>query len=179
MNKELGNNSKQYPHAKNYIFAEALATASKETLETWEYEAELCDRVKAAFKGDECPKCGSKVFMIGDTIIDFNFPFVDGRRIRTRGPRTTKSVKCAACGLRKKMKSESDGKIKHVQGTVGKKKYPKVPIPQSDYIKQCSHVASGEREVYASMQEYGGVTDVCHECFKTYCRRNAIIIGEN
>ena len=92
----------RYPHAEKYITFEGLKKASRETKETWEYEAELCDRVKAAFKGNECPKCGSKVFMIGDTIIDFNFPFVDGSRIRTRGPRTTKSVKCAACGLRKR-----------------------------------------------------------------------------
>lgn len=32
--------SEQYPHAKNYITAEALATADKQTKETWEYEAD-------------------------------------------------------------------------------------------------------------------------------------------
>ena len=94
--------SEQYPHAKNYITHEGLEKASKETLETWEYEAKLCDRVIAAFNGNKCPNCGGIIFKIGDTIVDFNFPFVDGRRIRTRGLKTSTTVRCCDCGLRRK-----------------------------------------------------------------------------
>jgi len=105
LQKSTNTRTKQYPHVANYITAEAIEQADDTTMETWEHEATLCDSVIATFQGIECPWCGSRIFKIGDTVIDFNFPFVDSRRIRTHGLETSKFIECGKCILKKKMVS--------------------------------------------------------------------------
>ena len=96
-------------HAEKYITKEALENADEQTKQMWEFEAELCERVVEAFGQTEnsfptCPKCGSQVFKIGDTTVDFRVPFVHSQRIQVTGFRDSRLVKCAACGLTKKKK---------------------------------------------------------------------------
>jgi len=99
----------KYPHVVGgYITEEGILRAEKQTLETWEFEAELCDSVIAAFKGDTdahvaiCPQCQGRTFKIGETIVDFNFPFVHSYRIQVYGDRQSRWVKCVSCGSKRK-----------------------------------------------------------------------------
>ena len=96
-----------YPNARKYI--KDLDSLDKETKETYEFEAGLCESVIQIMGSHECPKCKGRVFKIAETIVDFNFPFVDGRRIRVLKslleiPYTSEigiSVKCEKCGFKK------------------------------------------------------------------------------
>jgi hypothetical protein len=76
-----------YPHANKYITAKGIAEASKETLETWEYEASICSTVEIAVVGKDavgrlqCPKCGGDLFRLGDILVNYSVPFVSINRI--------------------------------------------------------------------------------------------------
>jgi DNA-directed RNA polymerase subunit RPC12/RpoP len=91
-----------YPNARKYI--RGLDDLDKETKETYEFEATLCEAVIRAFGSHVCPNCGSRVFKIGEVTVDFNFPFVDGRRIRVSCLKLKPSadlevfVECVQCG---------------------------------------------------------------------------------
>jgi hypothetical protein len=98
---------RRYPHAATHITEEGMLRADKDTLETWEFEGEQCDSVIKAVGSHKCPKCGSVVWKIGETIIDFHFPFVHSLRVQVMGmmgSRGSESVVCVACGLKRRLK---------------------------------------------------------------------------
>jgi len=97
----------EYPNAEKYVTKEALENADKETKQMWEFEARQCERVVSAFgQADNgfptCPECGSQVFKMGDTYVDFRVPFVHSLRVQVTGPKKCTYVECVVCSLRKK-----------------------------------------------------------------------------
>jgi predicted RNA-binding Zn-ribbon protein involved in translation (DUF1610 family) len=97
----------EYPNARKYI--KNLDSLDRETKETYEFEASLCETVIKAMGSHECPKCGRRVFKVGNNIVDFTVPFVSGFRIRPRDLSFTlrerrDSVECVNCGLVKKVR---------------------------------------------------------------------------
>jgi len=102
----------EYIHARKYITKDALEKADEQTKKTWEFEAELCDKVIEVMGGESCPWCASRTFAMGDIIVDFRYPFVDGYRIRVLGlpvvklpvrPTHSPWVRCTVCSLSRKL----------------------------------------------------------------------------
>jgi len=96
-----------YPHAVKYITAEGIATASKETLETWEYEASICSQVEMAVADKDavgrlaCPNCQGRIFRYSDIIVNYEVPFVSTFRVITifnKLPADGK-VQCISCRM--------------------------------------------------------------------------------
>ena len=95
----------EYLNAHKYI--KNLDELDEETKQTYEFEASLCETVIKAMGSHECPECQQRIFKVGSFIVDFNFPFVHGSRIRPSNFsfrfKPPKTVKCVACGLTKKV----------------------------------------------------------------------------
>ena len=111
--------SRRWPNAVKYITKMGILKAFHEgnhyiTLDTWEFEAKECERVLKAIDYKEgpvkCPNCGGRRFQTNIlTIVDFSFPFVDGRRVQVRGFQIgdmlqKTDVKCLQCGKSYKQK---------------------------------------------------------------------------
>jgi hypothetical protein len=102
MSSELMKRQKKYPHATRYITAQGILDADKTTLETWEFEAQICDRVLDVFPEGSCPFCKGRVFVIGNKgiIVDFSVPFVHSFRVQcrsNRGALRSRWVQCTSC----------------------------------------------------------------------------------
>jgi hypothetical protein len=95
--------TEQYPHASKYITLEGLEKADKQTRDTWEFEAELCDRVVEVIGNQSCPWCKGNTWEIGDIIVDFRYPFVHGYRIQVFGANQSSWIVCHSCHLSKKL----------------------------------------------------------------------------
>lgn len=93
----------KYPHAREYITPDGLLRASQDTLEMWEYEATLCEKVINAVGGVQCPRCQQRFFQIQEGIIvNFGVPFTHGARIQVYGQISIGrplggQVRCAIC----------------------------------------------------------------------------------
>lgn len=95
---------RKYPHAANNITEEGLLRADEQTLETWEFEGELCDSVVNAVGSWYCPRCGVRIWKIGETVVNFYVPFVHSLRVQVMGNRGSRDVVCVACGLKRRRK---------------------------------------------------------------------------
>jgi len=99
---------RRYPHAATHITEAGLLGAGKQTLETWDWEAKQCDRVTEAVSSEACPKCGGKLWRMGDVLVNFYFPFVHSMRVQVpsllgMNSRDAGSVTCITCGLKRRL----------------------------------------------------------------------------
>jgi hypothetical protein len=127
----------EYPNAEKYVTKEALQNADKETKQTWEFEARQCERVVSAFgQADDCfptcPECGSRVFKMGDTYVDFRVPFVHSLRVQVTGPKERTYVECLGCGKRKK------------KGDFAKRDMPRDYVTE-EYLSCVVKISDGEK----------------------------------
>lgn len=98
---------KQYPHVFGYITKFGILRAEETTLKTWEFEAEICDRVLELFptlaKTAACPYCQGRLFRVGkDILVDFSVPFVDGFRVQVQNSLShaqTVWIRCESCQM--------------------------------------------------------------------------------
>jgi len=101
--------AKKYPHAATHITEEGLLRADKQTLETWEWEAQQCDHVTEAIDSEACPRCGGKLWKMGDVLVNFYFPFVHSMRVQVPSllgmkSKDARDVTCVTCGLKRRLK---------------------------------------------------------------------------
>ena len=100
---------RKYPHAAKRITEAGLLRADKQTLETWDWEAEQCDHVTESVGSEACPRCGGKLWKMGDVLVNFYFPFVHSMRVQVPSllriaGRDARSVTCVTCGLKRRLK---------------------------------------------------------------------------